>query len=498
MIEVATTDAVLSGRTRSGRRRKGSVSGAPIGSAVVAAGLVAAGLVGSAVGFLPVQDVVILVAAVALVLLVCVRPVLGAYLLLFLDPLLAGIDRGGAIPFLRPTEGLAVLVGAGLLTRGILLALTSGPRRFRPSRMDVAVFALAIASSVFPLLWMLARRVQVTSDDILYGLLLWKFAAIYLIFRTSVRTERQVRVCLWIALVAGAAVSVLAILQALGVAPVVAFVSDHFAPFGNTQAVVNNRGGATLGLPIAAADLLMYDLAIAAGLLLNTRNALSSNTTKRLALLALIGLCVAGVLASGEFSALIGLVIALVVLAVVTRRTASVLALIPGIGIGLFVLWPVIERRLAGFQSTTGLPTSWTGRLYNLQNYFWPELFSHDRFLLGVRLAARVVVPTQATGYVWIESGYTWLLWSGGIPFLLAFVFFAYVGIRRGIAVARARTDAIGVAGLASVVALTVVSVLMLFDPHLTFRGAADLLFALLALATIRTRATENPSPMAL
>jgi len=173
------------------------------------------------------------------------------------------------------------------------------------------------------------------------------------------------------------------------------------------------------------------------------------------------------------------------VLAVVSRRGALVLYLLPGLCIGLYVLKPVIEHRLAGFQSTTGLPVSWTGRLYNLQNYFWPELFSHDRFILGVRLAARVIVPTQATGYVWIESGYTWLLWSGGIPFLIAFVWFAYVGIRRGVAVARSRTDAIGVAGLASAAGLSVVTVLMVLDPHLTYRGAADLLFALLAMATI-------------
>jgi hypothetical protein len=489
VTEVATMDGILSPRTSSRFQRSGFVSNAPIGSA-----LVAASLLGAAIGFLPIRTVVVLVVAFALILLVAVRPTSAAYLLLFLDPLLAGIDRGGAIPFLRPSEALAALVGAGLLLRGVLVGLTSGITRFRPSRTDVAVFVLAVASSVLPLLWMLARGVQVTSDDILYGLLLWKFAAIYLIFRMSVKTERQVRICLWIAMVAGGCVSVIAILQALGFPPVVAFVSEHFAPFGNTQAVANNRGGATLGLPIAAADLLMYDLAIAAGFLLNTKPSLPYTTTHRLALLVLLGLSVAGVVASGEFSALIGLVIAILVLAIVTRRGALALYLIPGLCIGLSVLWPVIERRLAGFQSTTGLPTSWTGRLYNLQNYFWPELFSHDRFLLGVRLAARVVVPTQATGYVWIESGYTWLLWSGGIPFLFAFVFFAYVGIRRGVAVARARSDAVGVAGVASIVALSVISVLMLFDPHLTFRGAADLLFALLAFATIgrvRSRTAE-------
>ena len=49
--------------------------------------------------------------------------------------------------------------------------------------------------------------------------------------------------------------------------------------------------------------------------------------------------------------------------------------------------------------------------------------------------------------------------------------------------VARARTDAVGVAASAAVAAVFSMVVLMLFDPHLTMRGGADLLFPLLAMA---------------
>jgi hypothetical protein len=436
-------------------------------------------LLGAAIVFLPIPQVLMAFVFCATLVVVVVHPPVAAYLLLAFTPLLAGIDRGASIPFLRPTEALAALVGAALLLRGILTALRSGLPRIRPSAVDVAVLILAITSSILPFLWMLARGLQVSSDDILYGLVLWKFIAIYFIFRSSVHTEGQVRTCLWIAMITGAIVAVIAMLQALGVGPVTAFVSRYFSSYGDTQSALNSRGGATFGLPIALADFLLLDLAIAAGFLLATR-------TRRLMLCILAGLFVGGVLASGEFSALIGLVIAVVALAIVARRGALVLYLLPALGLGFVVLRPVIERRLLGFQSASGLPASWTGRLYNLTNYFWPELFSHDRFVLGVRLAARIVVPTQATGYVWIESGYTWLLWSGGIPFLLAFGWFAWIGTRKAIAAGRARTDSIGIAGLAAAVGLSVVTVMMLFDPHLTYRGAADLLFALLALAGVR------------
>jgi hypothetical protein len=44
------------------------------------------------------------------------------------------------------------------------------------------------------------------------------------------------------------------------------------------------------------------------------------------------------------------------------------------------------------------------------------------------------------------------------------------------------------VAGLAVVTAVAITTVLMIFDPHLTYRGSADALFVLLALSTPATQ----------
>ena len=87
---------------------------------------------------------------------------------------------------------------------------------------------------------------------------------------------------------------------------------------------------------------------------------------------------------------------------------------------------------------------------------------------------------------MWIESGYTWLLWGGGIPLLASFIFFAQATAKRGWEAARRNPGAAGVAGTATFVAVIVTVVSMTFDPHLTYRGSADALFALIALCAPR------------
>jgi hypothetical protein len=281
-----------------------------------------------------------------------------------------------------------------------------------------------------------------------------------------------------------ALVAVLAILQSLQKFGVASFLASHYAPYGNVTAVTNNRGGSTLGLPIAVADLLTFNLALALGLL-------RSSHLRKL-LLALASLFVLGVFAAGEFSGIIGLLLGVLAVACVTGRVRYLAILPVSLVAALTVLKPVIDRRLQGFQSTSGLPASWEGRLQNLNNYFLPVLKSHDNWVLGVRPAARVTSAKLATGYVWIESGYTWLLWAGGLPLLGSFFFFLWAAWREALAVVKARRDELRAVGIAVFAGLTVVGVLMIIDPHLTYRGSADLLFALLGITAAAPKIAQE------
>jgi hypothetical protein len=403
------------------------------------------------------------------------RPAVAAYALIVVTPLTAGIDRGSAIPVLRPNEAVAALVGAGLVLRWLVRVREGDRLRLRLSQIEWSLLAMAVASSVLPLLFMALRQRPVTSDDLLYALVMWKFGAVYLIVRVSIRTETQVRQCIRLSIGVAGVVAVIAILQALNLMHVRSILATYFVPNGNVGALANPRGGSTLALPAAVADLMIYNLALLVGL---------SRRTRRPRVLACFGvLFVIAAVSAGEFSSALGLVIGAVVAAIVVRRPRMLLLGLPLGALAALVAWPIIAVRLTGFGTASGLPESWQGRLRNLQSYFWPQLTDPGNVLLGVRPSARVVVPSQATGYVWIESGYTWLVWGGGVLLLLAFVWFVWASTRHARVVSRARHDAVGAAATGLLVGVVVMTVLMLFDPHLTYRGAADALFILAALA---------------
>ena len=450
-----------------------------------AAALLAIVAIGALAG-IKIKYAVFAVIAIGLAGWVLARPPVAAYLLIFATPLVVGVNAGSVVPLLRPNEALIALLGAGLVLRW-LAGLRGGDIRWpRMDRVEIALIALGITSSVLPLTMMLVRQRPISTDDLLYSIVLWKLLAEYIIVRSVISTREQATRCLVLSMAAAAIVGVIGILQSAGVAGVPGLLAKYTSSSGTDGMVSITGGSSLLGLPAATADLAILNLGIAVAMIVR-------GYPRRLWLGGLAVLYALTVIAAAEFATVIGLVVALVALMALTRSGRIARYVIP---VGLFagvLLWPVIQFRLSGFRSTAGLPLSWVDRLYNLRTFFWPVLFSDHNWIFGVRPSPRLVAPGKQEGYIWIESGYTWLLWGGGIPLLASYIAFAVAVIQKGLAFAR-RADAAGIAATAVTAAMCAQVVLMAFDPHLTFRGSGDELFLLLAL--IRKLPARRTSPV--
>ena len=419
----------------------------------------------------------------ALVVFVAMRPVWAAYIFLATQPFVGGIDRGQLIPLFRPSEAIQLILTTAVLL-GVLVRVIRGEQlSVRFTRLDRAVALLAIVSSVWPLCWQFARGQIPSSADFQSTVVLWRLASLYALFRWVVRTREQARRCLWILLVSASFLALFAILDSLGI----------WHPGGPWTPALNGgpspgRGGATLNSAIAVGDYLSYSLGVALVYLLRGRQ-------PRLLVAGACGIIVVGILGTGQFSAWISMVIVIVVVARAEKQMARLIKWVgPAAVLAALVAGPVISQRLAGFNGASGLPQSWVVRWSNVTTLYLPRLAGF-RWVFGVRPDTTLIPPETWRDIVYLESGYLWLFYVGGIPLVVAFIWF----LRRGFAhtknVIARRHDDISVAAVATRGALWCLAILSIIDPHLTLRGGADLFFCLLGLSANLNVPLPPPAP---
>jgi hypothetical protein len=361
--------------------------------------------------------------------------------------------------------------------------------RLRLSKVDIAMVALAVTGSLVSMLWRFAQGEPITTDDMLYAIVFWKYLALYVVFRVGVRTTRDAAMSLWVAMGATAIVGLIGVMQALGLFGVPELLFTWYPSFLGETAEVG-RGASTLGLTFAVADVSLICGAAAAMLLRD------STGRRRVLLMGLVLVYALGAIAAGQFSGYIGMIVALIAFGVVFGELRTVLryGAVAG-GIGALIGWPVILNRLSGFQNSSGLPQSWSGRLDNLGTYILPRFANGWNVLFGVRPAARVAATETWREWVYIESGYLWLLWSGGIPLLVSFFYFMVTCLKMLRSTIDRHTAELRAIATGAFVGLWVIVVLTVFDPHITMRGVADLLFPLIAMAQVAVVARSSSSP---
>jgi hypothetical protein len=339
------------------------------------------------------------------------------------------------------------------------------------------VVAVAVTGSVTTLLWMYARGLTPTADDLFYALVLWKLVVIYAAVRLVLRTPRGARQALAAIMLTAGLIGTIGVLQAMGVGPVIDVLAALVPPGEGGYGLSENRATSTLGNPIAYGDLMLYAAISAAALAVR----LPDRARLLWTVAAALTLCA---LASGQASIVLGLVAAATAFALTTGtvlRLATAGAVLGAIA--LVVLEPVLRARLSSADPATGLPTSWTGRygrLENLKQYVWPEVVADFNWLFGVRTAGRVPGRESWREWVYIESGYVWALWTGGLLMVVAVLLGLMARTGRRL---RSSGGPVAEAMGATLTTITwMLVVLLVFDPHLTFRGAGEVLFVLLAL----------------
>lgn len=444
--------------------------------AVAAGAALVVGVLAALYGPIAVAVIAGVLLAVGLLAAVAYRPILAGYLYLGTLPIIAGIDRGALIPLVRPNEALLVLLLTGAALGGYLRYCRGDAVPIRPHPVDVPLAVFLVMATVWPLASLMLRGQTPGTSDLAAVLPVGKLVAIYLLVRLTVATEAQLVRCIRLIVWPGALVAVIAILQTLGVGPVVAVLEAVWTP-DVASAAIAERGGTTLSSPIATGDYIIFSLVLV--ICCATREILDRRERLGLGLVL-----AAGVLASGQFSTWISAAVAAVlILWRFPDLRSRAWRFLPMIPIVFAIGAPAVLSRLEGF-SGAGVPPSWVGRWDNLSHFYLPR-FDWLGVLVGVSPNPVVPAPETWREVIYLEAGYLQFVWIGGIPLLLAFGWLS-VAVLRSTSQLMVRPGALGATASALWIVWWFLLVLTVIDPHLTMRGIGDLLFVLLAITTGR------------
>lgn len=398
-------------------------------------------------------------------------------------PFLAGLPRGTGVPVLRPSELLQILVTVAGVSIVVVEAFRGRRWRLHLRRTEGWLMALAVAGSIMPLLWLLARGETIGTDQALAAFPFLKYVALYLLARAAVATAADARLVMYAMVVPAMAVAALAVVQSLGFGPVVDILGQYFIS-SDADIVDGGRATTTIGSSIATGSYL----AITCGVAIAWASARAN-----LKWFAVSAVLAVGALASGQTGTVLALAVILIMVGKLTGRSRQLLAWgVPMASISVIALWPIVAARLADVDQGYGLPESWVVRWANVTKLFWPDLVGGGWFL-GVSPDAILDPPDVWRDAVYLESGYLWLLWVGGIPLVIAALGFLR-SVYRDLSRERDTSTATGLA-TAGQAATMMIGLLMVFDPHLTMRAGADVFFVLIAIA-VHSKPFATPDPL--
>jgi hypothetical protein len=461
-------------RRRQRRRQRPRLVGwlVPLAAAMVIGLGLSAAVVGPAVA-------VGIAIAIVLLGLCAYQPSMAVYIYLASVPIISGIERGLLIPMVRPNEAFFALLLAGAIIGGLVRFGRGDPVPWRPHPLDIPLGVFVVMSVLWPIPSLLLREQSVDLGEYLAVFPVVKLTLFLVLVRLTITTQAQVVRCVRVVAWPASVLALIAILQTLQFGPVLSLLETFWSPEHTDEGVVE-RGSSTLASSIATGDYIIIALTIVICCSLNGL----LDRRERLVLGLVLG---AGVLAAGQFSTWISAGVVAILLLWRHRELRRLWVRLLPLGIiALAVGAPALISRLQGFGDGYGVPRSWLGRWDNVFNIHLPH-FDSVRVFMGISPDSVLQAPETWRDVVYLESGYLQLLWVGGVPLLLAFVWLSIAVIRNAARQSSERTAA-GACASALVIVWWFLILLTVIDPHLTLRGAGELIFLLLAITSGRIR----------
>ena len=433
--------------------------------------------------------------------LVVPQPIFIVYGLILVLPLTAGIARGAGVPFLR--------LGQALLVVGFIFFLLSKPTRLGKTRLtiiDLAFVFLFLSEAVFPVLALYYRGEHILLNDPtnVYGstpiqALLGpiQFYILYRMVVATVTSEKQITTSLKLIFVGSIIVSVIGILQKLGVGPVRTLIDTYYPTllYGDTSPTTAAlRVTSTLGGYRALAAYLTFTLIMALACYTDRKrpkiSPLLMATTLLLDSIAL--------LLTGTFAGYFGLVIGAIIVFIIFRRVPKlIIYILVGMALATLVFEPFIAGRLTewlgGGPGQDALP-SLADRVRLWTEIFLPAIKQNIWFGDGPAPAVLNYWPTE-------EMQYLYLLLRGGLPYFISY--FVLMGVALAVCWRHIKRTGEGISRMVAIATFAIIIAINIMNfsgAFFTNAGCTELIWIFLAIIvaseqakTIESSASTQP-----
>lgn len=413
-------------------------------------------------------------------LILIFRPNWIVYGTIFLIPLISGVERGRLLPGLRPNEPLLLIIV------GMFILSTKKVKKRKLTQVDLAIGVYLFFGSILPLLTYLLRTSTIDLANLMPLLAPWQYVLLYWLIVACDFTLAQARRCLQLLTLAGAIIAVIAILQMIEVEPVISFLRNYYYSghlmrveewgYPRTTSLLANWHGTGVYLSFSALAVLAYHL---------SGSKLFPGWLSGLFVLLLI----TGMITTTSITSIVifGLGTLLILLINKKAKARWLLLLIPLIILTASFLFrnqisAQLDKQFRGRGSI--IPKSIIYRIDNWREEFLPIVREYWLFGYGAELPETLVgVPSE-------DSQFIYMLLKGGVFYVMAFLVFIGVVIRRLSHFYKSATLPLARDLFLTAITLFVVIVPACFlQAYMTYSGVAEYLWILLGLSiSVRSR----------